>query len=118
MTKRQLIDEIVTINHSAHPGFLARFDDGELNAYLQHLKTTQDPRLTGDPHRYDHYFVGVPTVPTTSPSLAALKWPYEIGLTTEGESSSQEDPDEPPEMLDLNVSPDAFFKESYEADTS
>lgn len=38
MTKRQLIDEIRTINQTADPAFLARFPDGELDEYLRHLR--------------------------------------------------------------------------------
>jgi len=56
MTKRQLIDEIVSINPTAEPGFLARFEDGQLDEYLGHLRVLRTPRLRGDPHRYDKYF--------------------------------------------------------------
>jgi len=56
MTKRQLIDEIMGINRSAEPEFLARFSDEELNEYLEHLQVLRTPRLSGDPHRYDAYF--------------------------------------------------------------
>ncbi len=59
MTKRQLIDEIVCINHTAQPGFLAQFDDGDLNAYLQHLRVMQVPRIQRAPSRYEKYFVSV-----------------------------------------------------------
>jgi len=45
MTKRQLIDEILEINRGAEPGFLAQFDDGDLEAYLRHLRTAQEPRI-------------------------------------------------------------------------
>ncbi len=56
MTKRQLIDEIVSLNSTAQPAFLARFEDLDLNEYLQHLRNARTPRLSGDPHRYDKYF--------------------------------------------------------------
>lgn len=56
MTKRQLIDEIVSLNSTAQPAFLARFEDMDLSEYLQHLKNARTPRLSGDPHRYDKYF--------------------------------------------------------------
>ena len=56
MTKRQLIDEIKTINHSAHPEFLARFSNEDLDSYLQHLQSARGPRLTGDASRFAKYF--------------------------------------------------------------
>jgi hypothetical protein len=56
MTKRQLIDDIRTMNHSAHPSFLARFESDDLQRYLDHLHVARKPRLSGDPHRYDRYF--------------------------------------------------------------
>jgi hypothetical protein len=57
MTKRQMIDEILTVNKTAAPAFLARFDETELSRYLQHLNVLKTPRLFGDPHRFDRYFV-------------------------------------------------------------
>ena len=62
MTKRQLIDEIMGINRSAQPEFLAHFSDEDLNEYLEHLKILRTPRLSGDPRRYDAYFENVPTI--------------------------------------------------------
>jgi len=62
MTKRQLIDEIVSRNQSARPEFLARFGENQLDEYLQHLRVVETPRLNGDPHRFDRYFDGCPTV--------------------------------------------------------
>ena len=75
MTKRQLIDEIVGINRTAEPRFLARFDDEELGQYLDHLRRAQTPRLSGDPHRYDKYFRNLPTVgcrPSRQGAVAAV----------------------------------------------
>lgn len=43
MTKRQLIDEILEINRSARPAFLAQFNDEQLNAYLAHLHAAHRP---------------------------------------------------------------------------
>ena len=37
MDKRELISCICEINRSAKPGFLAKFAEEELNAYLEHL---------------------------------------------------------------------------------
>ena len=62
MTKRQLIDQITHINRSANPDFLARFDDVDLDDYLQHLKVIQIPRLSGDSRRFDHYFEDGPSL--------------------------------------------------------
>jgi len=45
MTKRELIDEIMEINHTAEPDFLAGFDDSELDQYLSHLHEAGQPRL-------------------------------------------------------------------------
>lgn len=56
MTKRQLIDQILQVNSTVDPGFLARFEQDELDAYLRHLHQARLPRLAGDPHRFDHYF--------------------------------------------------------------
>lgn len=44
MTKRELIDEIRAINRSADPGFLAQFDDADLDDYLRHLRVVRQPR--------------------------------------------------------------------------
>lgn len=44
MTKRQLIDQIIQINRSADPSFLAQFDPDDLSDYLQHLRLAQTPR--------------------------------------------------------------------------
>ena len=68
MTKRQLIDEIITRNRSAQPSFLARFDAQDLQDYLDHLCVTTQPRLGGDPHRYDKYFQVAPIA--AAPSMA------------------------------------------------
>ncbi len=59
MNKRQLIDEIVSFNPTAEPGFLARFEDGDLRLYLQHLREARRPRLTVRSGRYDKYFQNV-----------------------------------------------------------
>ncbi|MFA6133150.1 MAG: hypothetical protein WC869_03925 [Phycisphaerae bacterium] len=56
MTKRQLIDEILTKNNTAHAGFLAQFDDDALREYLGHLRWAKQPRLSGDSRRFEKYF--------------------------------------------------------------
>jgi len=61
MTKRQLIDEIVQINQTAQPGFLAQFEDADLNEYLEHLRVIRTPRLSGDARRFERHFVNCPT---------------------------------------------------------
>jgi hypothetical protein len=67
MTKRQIIDEILSINPSAKAEFLAPFSDDDLDAYLSHLRVALTPRLRGNPRRYDKYFEGLPTVAASDP---------------------------------------------------
>jgi hypothetical protein len=38
MTKRQLIDEILSLNRTAQPGFLAQFSEIQLREYLGALR--------------------------------------------------------------------------------
>jgi hypothetical protein len=85
MTKRQLIDQIIQVNSTADPGFLARFDPGELDAYLRHLRQARLPRLAGDPHRFDHYFEDAPKVawrpaPPAAVAVAEPDLPDELEL--------------------------------------
>jgi len=56
MSKRQLIDEIRSVNRTALPEFLARFNEVDLTDYLQHLIRSQAPRLRGNAARYGQYF--------------------------------------------------------------
>jgi hypothetical protein len=67
MTKRELIDKIISINPSASATFLARFDDVELDEYLAHLRVLETPRLSGHPERYEKYFRNCPTIPNSRP---------------------------------------------------
>jgi hypothetical protein len=89
MTKRQLIDEIVSMNQSARPGFLARFDDTDLDEYLQHLRLARTPRLAGDPHRYDRYF-------NNCPAIRLPGVPVSVAAETQARPSSDETGDQPP----------------------
>ena len=43
MTKGELIDEIIHLNPTASPDFLAAFDDEDLFEYLHHLKWVVPP---------------------------------------------------------------------------
>ena len=45
MTKRQLIDEITTLNPTAAPAFLAGFRDQDLAEYLTHLRWVVPPNV-------------------------------------------------------------------------
>ena len=81
MTKRQLIDQIITINRSAEPGFLARFDDEDLRDYLDHLLVVLEPRLTGETHRYEEYF----RVPAATAAATAV-----LDTPEQEDESSQE----------------------------
>ena len=42
MNKRELIDEIMKINHSARPEFLAHFKESHLIEYLDHLHEVEN----------------------------------------------------------------------------
>jgi len=72
MTKRQLIDQIVSLNETADAGFLAQFPDGELDSYLQHLTAARMPRPWGwktgryDPNRPAETSPGAAAEPTTA----------------------------------------------------
>lgn len=66
MTKREMIDDILSINISAEPRFLARFADDQLFEYLTHLRVLSKPRLTGSADRYDKYFRDLPKVAARS----------------------------------------------------
>ena len=61
MTKRQLIDEILTMNKTAKPAFLARFAQDDLEEYLRQLLGLNKPVLTGNAGRYEKYFVYRPS---------------------------------------------------------
>ena len=49
MNKRQLIEDIRKHNSTAHPQFLAQFDEAALRQYLEHLESAklQRPRVRG-----------------------------------------------------------------------
>ncbi len=98
MTKRQLIDQITHINHSAKPDFLARFDDVDLDDYLQHLKVMQTPRLSGDSRRFDHYFEDGPALRLADTTLATVVSDMPDGQDT----------------VELDCSELALFSECYE----
>jgi len=113
MTKRQLIDEIVSINHSAEPGFLAKFSDGDLDEYLRHLQRLRTPRLSGDTHRYDRYFQNIPIVTATRPSVAVTEPPRLAAVQTAAKLGRTEL--DPGDQLDLTVSEDAYFQASFDS---
>ncbi len=45
MSKRQLIDDIRTLNPTARPQFLAQFDEESLRQYFDHLRDAREKRL-------------------------------------------------------------------------
>ena len=45
MNKRQLIEDIRKYNITAQPGFLAQFDEGALQQYLEHLEEAHKKRV-------------------------------------------------------------------------
>jgi hypothetical protein len=44
LSREQVVDRILTINHSATADYLAQFAEPELNKYLDHLLSAQEPR--------------------------------------------------------------------------
>ena len=68
MTKRQLIDEIMHINRSARPEFLAHFDDADLGDYLEHMRKAMAPRVSIPKSRLEQYFNNVPAVANAATS--------------------------------------------------
>jgi len=77
MSKRQLIDEIRSVNRTALPEFLARFDEVDLTDYLQHLIHSQAPRLRGTTARQGQYIAtstrtAAATLPRTVTAVAVL----------------------------------------------
>lgn len=114
MTKRQLIDTIVSMNHTAEPGFLAQFADRQLDDYLRHLRTAKAPRLSGDPHRFDHYFDGCPPIALTASAVATMEPEDDTISLAPIEPIQEEHQGDLPAILDLNISEDALFNESYE----
>ncbi len=44
LSREQVVDRIITINHSATTDFLDRFSDPELKDYLDHLNDARKPR--------------------------------------------------------------------------
>ena len=112
MTKRQLIDEIVSINRTAEPGFLAQFNDADLDEYLRHLELTRTRRAWSDPDRYAGYFRGCPTIGAAETRSAEFDEAHRS--FTDGENDEDIDTSSP---LDMNLSEDAFFRASYEPET-
>ena len=70
MTKRQVIDEIVSRNRTAIPAFLAQFGDEDLQLYLDRLRDVQTPPPVLDASRFDHYFEGCPASTADTDAVA------------------------------------------------
>jgi len=73
MNKRQLIDEIVSLNNTARPAFLATFEEDQLNDYLRQLNRIRQPRLTGDSSRFARYFQPAGAVAAQAQDQPALE---------------------------------------------
>lgn len=44
LTREQVVDRILSMNHSVDADFLRRFEEEELRMYLQRLDAAQEPR--------------------------------------------------------------------------
>ena len=117
MTKRQLIDQIMTVNRSARPGFLARFDDDALGDYLDHLLAAQQPRLIEQTNRYERYF-------RAPAATAVLETPEERPPGDEDESPDEDglwstdkvgETDEAPAQSEATLPPTAFIYDRQHA---
>lgn len=98
MTKRQMIDEIVTLNHTAKPAFLARFNEVDLNEYLEQLLNLRKPSLSGDARQYAKYFGQNTTVFQAPPAST----PQQDG------SPELQDEQARPELLAVALAPAAL----------
>ncbi len=88
MTKRQLIDRVMELNETAKPEFLARFDEVDLNEYLNHLLVLQTPRLSGEKGRYDRYFANCPSI-SVEPRHIPAEQPVEEFVEAEAEAEME-----------------------------
>jgi len=115
MSKRQLIDEIRSVNRTALPEFLARFDEVDLNDYLQHLIRSQAPRLQGKSARYGQYVSAYnrPMDVTARTAATATLTPATTTLATEppARTPAWRDDTELPEPADFRM---AFDDEDEE----
>lgn len=105
MTKRQMIDEILSENPTAQPAFLARFEDADLDEYLSHLKVLRTPRLTGDASRFGRYFA---TAQSAAAVEAAPLKAQEAGVTAQEKRELMESPAEPVAAAVPDVEPPAL----------
>ena len=63
LSREQVVDQIISINHSATAQYLDQFERGSLDTYLDHLISSQQPR---GPHaRWDR--------PGDTPSIMSRK---------------------------------------------
>jgi ParB-like chromosome segregation protein Spo0J len=78
MTKRELIDDIMSLNPSAEPGFLADFSAEDLQRYLDKLIWIQEPR--GESAR-GFFREEAPALRTEAVATALADHPYEPAET-------------------------------------
>ena len=124
MTKRELIDEIVAINHTATPAFLAKFSDDDLDEYLAHLRILATPRLSGDASRYERYFLNCPTIPAPRPAWRTRAEPEPTPIDDDlPEDSDESEPEHieclvatPAEPVETELDADEPFEEQTDAD--
>ena len=108
MTKRQLIDEIVTMNRSAPPSFLAKFNTGDLREYLDHLALARQPRLRTNAAQRGKYLQAVAAA-AMSPQYQAepqYMWDsYEEPTSHEPSPERPESVDREPAGLEVDLTP-------------
>ena len=72
MSKRQLIDEIRSVNRTALPEFLAKFDERDLTDYLQNLLRSRTPRPWGSSARGQYLTAHKPMMDTPARATLAV----------------------------------------------
>ena len=93
MTKRQLIDEILTMNRSARPSFLAEFEDHDLSEYLDHLLAVCGPKPQGDPWWPERHLKNRPATPPADAAKTPPRFRDRAAQPDDAEDDPLRDPD-------------------------
>jgi hypothetical protein len=117
MTKRELIDQIITMNPSARPEFLAHFTERDLDAYLENLQRIRQPRPCADERCEPGWSEPAGEAATPMVSVVEAEWgddwldgDVEEAETLSGKwSASQGDPRiAQPVIIEQLIDPDAL----------